>query len=316
MPKVSVIVPSYNHAVYLSKRLDSILNQTYQDFELILLDDYSTDNSVKILKQYSTNPKVSRIIVNKQNSGSTFKQWVKGLELAEGEYIWIAESDDFCDHVFLEKLLPQFKDGVGVVFCESNHVDNNGNILYKHLNSDLKETYLGTEFIKRQMIFGNAIYNASMAIFEKKLLYDIDQKSFVKMKYCGDWLFWSLLAENTKISKVFYPFNNFRRHDTSVSSNSEKKGLHIFEGIKVLSHNIIHLDEKERQTINYFWTDKINNTNFNLKYYFLLLILLIKKHPEILIMYFKSKIYNFLDHLYVSPLWRRLKRNYKKNIQK
>ena len=59
-PTVSVIIPNYNHAPYLKERIDSVLNQTYQDFEVIILDDCSPDNSVEVIEQYRSNPHVSR----------------------------------------------------------------------------------------------------------------------------------------------------------------------------------------------------------------------------------------------------------------
>ena len=101
MPKVSAIVPCYNHARFLEQRIDSILNQTYQDFELILLDDHSTDDSYSICLSYKDNPHVVHVETNKQNSGKPFKQWEKGIRLAKGEYIWIAESDDYAEKEFL-----------------------------------------------------------------------------------------------------------------------------------------------------------------------------------------------------------------------
>ena len=100
-PKVSVIVPNYNHARYLKARIDSILNQTFQDFELILLDDCSTDNSVELLQSYAGHPHVSHIVLNDRNTGSPFLQWQKGIGLAQGEYVWIAESDDTAQPDFL-----------------------------------------------------------------------------------------------------------------------------------------------------------------------------------------------------------------------
>jgi glycosyltransferase involved in cell wall biosynthesis len=105
MPKLTVIVPNYNHERFLAKRLESILNQTFQDFELILLDDCSTDNSRLILSQSVRDHRV-RIEFNDVNSGSTFKQWNKGVQLAQGKYIWIAESDDYADVHLLERLVP------------------------------------------------------------------------------------------------------------------------------------------------------------------------------------------------------------------
>src|SRR5207342_2166753 len=82
MPEVSVIIPNYNHAVYLEQRIESVLNQTFQDFELIILDDCSPDNSRDVIDQYRVNSKVSHIVYNSINSGSTFKQWQKGIELS------------------------------------------------------------------------------------------------------------------------------------------------------------------------------------------------------------------------------------------
>ena len=102
-PKISVVVPNYNHARFLPKRIDSILGQTLQDFELILLDDCSTDASRSILDKYADNPKV-RTEFNAVNSGSPFTQWSKGVRLARGQYVWIAESDDYADERFLERL--------------------------------------------------------------------------------------------------------------------------------------------------------------------------------------------------------------------
>ena len=95
-PLVSVIVPNYNYARYMDERMQSILNQTYQNFEIIILDDCSTDNSRKVIEKYRGNPHVVAIVYNKENSGSTFKQWNKGFSIAKGELIWIAEADDTC----------------------------------------------------------------------------------------------------------------------------------------------------------------------------------------------------------------------------
>ena len=91
MPKVSVIIPNYNHAQFLEQRVESVLNQTFQDFEIIFLDDASTDNSKEVFSKYSNHPKISHVIFNETNSGSPFKQWNKGFGLSTGEYIWIAE---------------------------------------------------------------------------------------------------------------------------------------------------------------------------------------------------------------------------------
>src|SRR5258708_12948311 len=100
-PKVSVIVPNYNHARFLRQRLDSIMGQTFQDFEVVLLDDCSIDETRSILSDYADDPRV-RIEFNAVNPASTFNHWIKGVGLARGEYVWLAESVAYPDDRPLE----------------------------------------------------------------------------------------------------------------------------------------------------------------------------------------------------------------------
>lgn len=125
MPLITVIVPNYNHAPYLKQRIDSILSQSFQDFELILLDDCSTDNSRNVLSMYANNEHVSHIVFNEQNSGSTFKQWEKGIQLSKGEFIWIAESDDYASPNFLQSIVTYLQNGpkVSLVYTGSHMVN-------------------------------------------------------------------------------------------------------------------------------------------------------------------------------------------------
>ena len=102
IPAVSVILPNYNHSSFLKKRIDSIINQSFQDFDIIILDDCSTDCSREIIEEYRSNVNITNIVYNEINSGSTFKQWKKGIELAKGKFIWIAESDDYADESFFK----------------------------------------------------------------------------------------------------------------------------------------------------------------------------------------------------------------------
>lgn len=135
-PLVSVVVPNYNYARYLDARLSSILNQTFQDFELILLDDASTDNSLEVLDRYKDDPHVSHFVVNEQNTGSPFKQWMKGILLAKGEWVWIAEADDLCEPTFLETCVKEVQKYPNVSVCMTafRYIDEKGNILPQEAN--------------------------------------------------------------------------------------------------------------------------------------------------------------------------------------
>src|ERR1035438_411071 len=124
MVKVSVVIPNYNHSRFLPRRIDSVLKQSFRDFELVLLDDCSTDDSRSILSKYADDSRV-RIEFNEVNSGSPFKQWNKGVRLAQGEYVWIAESDDYADERLMERLVEVLDADPQVVFvnCRSLRVD-------------------------------------------------------------------------------------------------------------------------------------------------------------------------------------------------
>lgn len=242
MPTVSIILPNYNHARYLTQRIDSILNQTYQDFELIILDDCSTDNSREALLKYKDHPKVSHLIFNEQNSGSTFKQWNKGIKLAKGKYIWIAESDDWAERIFLETLVAEFEknEKVGLVYCHSKLINGEGKETYKNADRNSGESiyYAGKEFIDKKLSLDNSIWNASMMMFLKTLFPSKEQRElYGKMRYCGDWMFYILLAEqDIAVVEVKRTLNNYRIHKNNVSTNAIAEGKDFIEGLDVYAY--------------------------------------------------------------------------------
>ena len=226
---VSIIIPNYNHEPYLEQRIDSVLNQSYRDFEVIILDDCSTDNSREVIEHYRGHEKISQIVYNEQNSGSTFKQWEKGISLSKGEWIWIAESDDWCELKFLEELLMQAadNDAVSLVFCNSLRFKENKILYFSHLIY-LSKRISGNEYISDRMIKGNTIMNASMAIF-KKTKYSMIPKDWMDYKYCGDWLFWIYIMLGSEIIEFGKVLNYFRTHEGNVSNNAVISGLEYTE---------------------------------------------------------------------------------------
>ena len=218
-PLVSIIIPNYNHSKYLDKRIQSCLNQTFQDFEIIILDDCSPDNSKEVIEKYRNHPKVTNIIYNKINSGSTFIQWNKGFELAKGEYIWIAESDDFCENHFLFTLVQLLNENKNLVlaFSFSQFVDSNGEIMLPITKDYNKNKIIkGNKFISLCMTSENMIWNASSALFRKSVLKHV-AKDYTRYKAAGDRLFWIEIAMNGNIGIVCKPLNYFRQHINKVS---------------------------------------------------------------------------------------------------
>lgn len=242
MPTVSVIVPNYNHAPYLKQRIDSILNQTYQDFELILLDDCSKDGSRDILNSYRNDPHVSRLIYNETNSGSAFRQWKKGLEMAQGEWVWIAESDDYAEPSFLERLMAEVHKTPDCVlaYAATWWVDVNGNKLWDTKHSNEVNVYPGNEFIRRKLAVCNSIANVSECIFRRDAYRPAESHRYEHMRLCGDWFVYILLAERGKVIEVEEPLNYYRQHSNNISNDAEHRGLTFLEGANVLEYMIEH----------------------------------------------------------------------------
>lgn len=230
-PFVSVVIPNYNHARFLEERIQSVLNQTYQNFELIILDDKSTDNSVEVINKYKDNPHVSHIVVNEENSGSTFKQWKRGFELAKGDVVWIAESDDSCETNMLETLIKGYVEHNAVLaFCRSCKYDVDGTKSQYVLQTCLPWDIImpGKEFVSRYMVQCNAVANASSAIFNRELAMHLDSQ-YTIMNGNGDWLFWIELMEHGGVFFCNQTLNFFRHHGSNTTRQVGNKGLSAIE---------------------------------------------------------------------------------------
>lgn len=243
--KVSVIVPNYNYAPYLKARIDSILNQTYQDFELILLDDASSDDSVNILYSYQDNPHVSQIIINEKNTGSPFQQWFKGIEKAQGEFIWIAESDDLCEPTLLAETVSLLEKHpqASVCFTGSIHIDEKGQALpydcdkwhrKKHKPTGTFEVINGKAYAEHNLYWRSYIANASSAVFRKNCFEKANPTACLQMRCSGDWLFWFKMAMQGDIIEIYKKLNYFRQHTQKVTMKSEISGQGKKEDIEII----------------------------------------------------------------------------------
>lgn len=232
-PTVSVIIPNYNHAPYLKERIDSVLNQTYQDFEVIILDDCSPDNSVEVIEQYRSNPHVSHILINEQNTRNTFIQWERGISMAKGRYIWIAESDDVAEPQLLETLIGQLEQhpDASVAFCHSRLIDADGALLSEQNTKNPAQLGQITiddscTFLRHLLIF-NYIYNASMAVFRRDV-YDRANPDYKQFRYCGDWHFWASVCAAGRVIEVYDMLSRFRQHQRKVTEDSKKDVFHVW----------------------------------------------------------------------------------------
>ena len=242
--KVSVVVPSYNHARFLARRLDSVFAQTYRKFEVLFLDDASPDDTLAVFEAYRHRPNV-RAVINETNTGNTFVQWNRGVRLARGEYVWLAESDDACDPAFLERLVPLLDKHprVGLAYANSAIIDADDRVV-----GDLDHWLgpLGAERWHRDHLADgptecrdvlsdrNTIPNASAVLFRRDLYLRVGGADET-MTLCGDWATWVRLLAAADVAYVADPLNHFRiSHSGSVRSKTEKEVLRLLERFAVL----------------------------------------------------------------------------------
>lgn len=271
-PLVSVIIPNYNHAPYLRKRLETVYQQTYQNIEVILLDDCSSDDSSVVLKEFAERYKdKSRLIINEQNSGAAFRQWRKGFNEAKGDYVWIAESDDYCDLNFIETLVPYFQNpAIQLAYCPSVFVNNDNYnsvwTIYDYL-SDIdtnlwKSNFLlpSHQLVQKAWSIKNIVPNASSAIFKKP-----SDSSFLEdpewqcMKICGDWIFYLHIIRAGLVAYDTGANNYYRIHESNSSASTYSKDSYYQEHEKVAKElvKLYSIDDsalkKQEEAIKQHW---------------------------------------------------------------
>ncbi|MBX9782833.1 MAG: glycosyltransferase [Chitinophagaceae bacterium] len=223
---VTVIIPNYNHHRFLLKRLQTVQQQTVDGFECFVLDDNSTDDSRELIDGFVKSDVRFSCVFNTENSGSTFAQWNKGVRLAAGEYIWIAESDDAADPSLLEQLVARLDADPSIVlaYCQSNRMNEKGIVTgtWKTYTDDLDQERFATDFvmegkdyIHRFLIHKNTIPNASAVVFRKDI-YEQVGAAPEHLKNNGDWLTWLKMLCYGKVAFVAKPLNYFRYHEQSV----------------------------------------------------------------------------------------------------
>lgn len=221
-PLVSIILPAYNSAKYLSLTIESLLNQTYTNFELLIIDDGSTDNTSQIIDSY----KDSRIkhIKNDGNKGLIYTL-NKGIELANGEFIARIDADDICLPKRLEKQVQFLEENknIALVATQIQTIDEHGN------NSgnwplDIQKTT--TTSIKKRMAWENCIAHPSImfrAAIIKNYRYSIHQKN------TEDYALWlELLADGFLIAKIPEQLLLYRVHTQSITVSFHRKRNSFF----------------------------------------------------------------------------------------
>lgn len=240
--KISVVVPNYNYSNYLYQRVYSILNQNYKIHELIILDDASKDNSLFYIKQIEQKISESvnvKVVVNDINSGNAFNQWQKGINLATGDYVWVAEADDYAKKNFLNEVVSPLKKNNNIVisYADTGFIDSNGYITKNSLVDQidiLKTNHWNASYVNKGIAEINCysylnctIPNVSGTII-KKGNYDEIFESAKKFHQSGDWFTYLNILNLGDISFINKTLNYYRVHGNNISQTFDKKA-HILE---------------------------------------------------------------------------------------
>src|SRR5262249_27814484 len=258
-------------------------------FEVILLDDASTDNSMEVLEKYAGRGDV-QILRNTHNTGSPFKQWLKGIDLARSDILWIAESDDICASEFLQTLLLAFKDPkVKLSYANSHIINQHGEIVGDYLSSEyltsLSPTKWKTSYkvpaeqeINDGLGVKNTILNASAVLFRK---FEPDtklRKTLSDMRIAGDWYFIAHAIKDGAIRYEANKLNYHRRHSESVIGKTiqDKKIEDLFREFYIVQKYIFNNHKLAREFqgkwekyLRQQWNDFYPGRSFDdLKYYY------------------------------------------------
>lgn len=213
-PKVSVVMSVYNGKKYLREAVESILNQTFRDFEFIIVDDGSCDNTLEILKDYAEKDSRIKIIKNEKNIGLT-KSLNKAIQEAKGEYIARMDADDISLPERLKAQMLAMEKGRknGLIGCDVIIIDEHGNEIKKvivprvDLNNYLRKKNClvhGSLFILKKALQGVGNYSDEM-IFAQD--YDLLLKISTKysISFVGDFLYKLRRDKNNISHKKFFP---------------------------------------------------------------------------------------------------------------
>ena len=225
-PLVSIIIPLYNSENYVHKTIESILNQTYKNFELIIVDDASTDNSIKIINSYVRDDKRIKLIQSSSNFGGPARPRNIGIRESKGEYIAFCDNDDLWENNKLEMQLNQIiKNNFN--FCCSDILlidENNNELNFSFFRKITRMIFFTPTYFK--LFFSSQIALSSVLISREFLgenKFDEDKNLIA----CEDYLLWLTLFRKKQIKyyKTKDKLVRYRIIKNSASSNKIRQQI-------------------------------------------------------------------------------------------
>lgn len=226
---ISVIMPVYNSEKYLAEAVQSILNQTYKNFEFICINDGSSDKSLEILEGFAKND--SRIVVINQPNSGIVSSLNYAISLAKYDFVARMDSDDISHPARLEKQLSFLlsNSDISILGTSYNYVDVNGNIL------DTRKPPRDNQRIKGMMLFGSPLCHPSVMFNKRAIGSDLYYDKY--FNHCEDYELWVRLSNKFKFCNLPDILLDYRVHDKSVSR--ENNEIQIANKVKSINKHLL-----------------------------------------------------------------------------
>jgi len=218
LPEVSIITASYNTATFIGETIESVLNQSFQDWEMIIIDDASTDNSIEIIQLYQK--KDSRIIYHKRetNGGAALTR-NDGIQIAKGRYIAFLDSDDLWQYNKLEEQINFMKKhNLAFSYCSYDIINESGNYL-KTYTVPVQTDYIS---LLKQCTIG-----CLCAVYDTHVLGKMYMPLIPKRQDYGLWL--SILKRISIAQGLSQPLASYRLRQSSISRNKFKAMFYVWK---------------------------------------------------------------------------------------
>jgi glycosyltransferase involved in cell wall biosynthesis len=235
LPRVSVVMPAYNHERYVVAALDSVLTQTFANVEIIVIDDGSTDATGRLLDEYATRCRTHALTVVHQANAGAHEAINHGLALARGETIALMNSDDLYAPTRLERLLREMDHRqAAFAFSDTRFIDDDGREVdpqdpyVKALRRGIDEATKAPHVL-HVLVINNIAISTGNFVFHRKLLERIG--GFSAMRVCHDWDFLLAASHETPLAFVDEPLYRYRLHGTNTFSGSRVQAAFELEQV-------------------------------------------------------------------------------------
>ena len=262
MPKISVIIPVYNTEKYIEKCLESLAKQEMQDFEVIVVNDGSTDNSKKVIKNYMQNSKLNVKYLEKENGGLASARNY-GVERASGKYISFLDSDDYLDKNLFSELEKYIDKDIDLIKFKMKKVNEKGKVIEK-LDGPVFDICSGEKAYEKLCTSDKYMDPACIYLYKREFFVENNFK--YKLRYHEDFGLTSLIIVQAKtvVSTGICGYNYLQTEESLTRSKDDSKNIDRAKDMLIHYDNMLavidanyDLSEKTKEQVKRYYTNSV-----------------------------------------------------------